>query len=294
MALILRQTVVSLARLSDPDWPTGSTQLHLSQRDGRLHRARDRAERNCIWPEFGVEDAAPVTHENFRQWVIEDNFCAGRPDWDRVGATFSEDVHAYETMKIRILNGGHQVISGAGELLSVETISGCMTHPLISALFEKVERDEIMPHVHAVPEFAPEAYVALIKSRFSNPKIVDTTRRVAFDGSSRHPGFIVPSIRDGLAKGTPINGLALVSALWARYCLGTREDGSTVEPNDPFWSDLTAMAAKAKDAPELWLSMRHIYGDLSEQPQFSEAFKRWLTLIYSEGTEAAISAYLAG
>lgn len=292
---VLRQTVVSLARLSDPelaDWIN-------------THCTFPNAMVDCIVPAtgpkeialaqgFGIEDAAPVSHENFRQWVIEDEFCAGRPDWDRAGATFSEDVHAYETMKIRILNGGHQVISDPGELLSVETISGCMEHPLISALFEKVEREEIMPHVHAVPEFTPEAYVDLIKARFSNPKIIDTTRRVAFDGSSRHPGFIVPSIRDGLAKGTPVNGLALVSALWARYCFGTREDGSEIAPNDPFWADLTLKAAQAKSDPRVWLSMRHIYGDLSEAPRFAEAFVHWLTQIYRDGTEAAISAYLAG
>ena len=291
---VLRQTVVSLARLSDPalaDWIN-------------THCTFPNAMVDCIVPAtgpkeialaqgFGVDDAVPVSHENFRQWVIEDAFCAGRPDWDRAGATFSEDVHAYETMKIRILNGGHQVISDPGDLLSVETISGCMAHPLISALFEKVEREEIMPHVHAVPEFTPEAYVDLIKARFSNPKIIDTTRRVAFDGSSRHPGFIVPSIRDGLAKGTPVNGLALVSALWARYCLGTREDGSEIAANDPFWADLTAMAAKAKSDPAVWLSMRHIYGVLGGAPRFAEAFTRWLTLIYNAGTEAALATYLA-
>ncbi|MBU0643883.1 MAG: mannitol dehydrogenase family protein [Alphaproteobacteria bacterium] len=291
---VLRQTVVSLARLSDPalaDWIN-------------THCTFPNAMVDCIVPAtgpkeialaqgFGVDDAVPVSHENFRQWVIEDAFCAGRPDWDRAGATFSEDVHAYETMKIRILNGGHQVISDPGELLSVETISGCMAHPLISALFEKVEREEIMPHVHAVPEFTPEAYVDLIKARFSNPKIIDTSRRVAFDGSSRHPGFIVPSIRDGLAKGTPVNGLALVSALWARYCLGTREDGSEIAANDPFWADLTAMAVKAKSDPAVWLSMRHIYGDLGGAPRFAEAFTRWLTLIYNAGTEAALATYLA-
>ena len=43
--------------------------------------------------ELGIEDAAPVTHENFRQWVIEDDFCAGRPDWDKAGATFTDLVH---------------------------------------------------------------------------------------------------------------------------------------------------------------------------------------------------------
>ena len=85
--------------------------------------------------EFGIDDAVPVTHENFRQWVIEDDFCAGRPDLDKAGATFTDDVHDYEAMKIRILNGGHQVIANPGEVLSVETISDCMAHPLIAALF---------------------------------------------------------------------------------------------------------------------------------------------------------------
>ncbi|NIY80981.1 mannitol dehydrogenase family protein [Celeribacter sp. HF31] len=290
---VLRQTVVSLAKLSDPDlaeWIDAECSFPNAMVD-------------CIVPatgpqelelvqDFGIKDAVPVTHENFRQWVIEDEFCAGRPDWDKAGATFSDDVHSYETMKIRILNGGHQVIAAVGELLSVATISGCMTHPLIVALFEKVEREEIMPHVAPVPEFTPETYVALIKTRFSNPKIVDTTRRVAFDGSSRQPGFLVPSIHACLARGIAPEGLALSSALWARYCLGSREDGTEIAPNDPFWSNLTALAAKAKSDPKVWLSMRHIYGDLAEEPQFAEAFARWLSMIYREGVEATLSSYL--
>ncbi len=60
--------------------------------------------------------------------MIEDRFCAGHPDWDDVGATFTDDVHAYKAMKIRILNGGHQVIANPGEILSVQTIAGyCST-----------------------------------------------------------------------------------------------------------------------------------------------------------------------
>ena len=291
---ILRQTVVSLARLSDPDLADWID----------THCAFPNSMVDCIVPatgpkelalvaEFGIEDAVPVTHENFRQWVIEDDFCAGRPDWDRAGATFSDDVHAYETMKIRILNAGHQVISNPGELLSVETISGCMAHPKIHALFRKVELEEIVPHVHAVPGMTPEAYVALIERRFSNPRIVDTTRRVAFDGSSRHTGFLLPILRDGLAAGTPVAGLALVEALWARMGVGTREDGTRIEPNDPFWDALSERAAAARVNPRAWIDMRQNYGDLADVPRFADAFGRWLRLIWAEGTEAAIDTYLA-
>ncbi|WP_299152852.1 mannitol dehydrogenase family protein [uncultured Tateyamaria sp.] len=290
---ILRQTVVGLAQLSDPDlavWieetvtfpnsmvdcivpATGQTELALAQ-------------------SLGIDDAAPVTHENFRQWVIEDKFCAGRPDWDKVGATFTDDVHIYEAMKLRLLNAGHQIIATPGELLSVATIADTMAHPLIAPLFAKIAVEEIVPHVVAVPGMTPTAYVDLITRRFANPEIYDTTRRVAFDGSSRHPGFLHPVIRDALAAGTRIDGLALVEALWARMCAGTREDGSAITPNDPHWGQLTVQAQKARTNPMVWLRQEQFYGDLGSNVRFADSFTRWFALVWADGTEAALRAYL--
>lgn len=293
--VILRQTVVGLARLSDPDLAAWID----------THATFPNAMVDCIVPatgpaelalvrSFGIDDAAPVTHENFRQWVIEDKFCAGRPDWDRVGATFTDDVHAFESMKLRLLNGGHQIIANAGELLSVATIAGAMAHPLIRELFLKVETFEIVPHVASVPGMTPLEYVDLITTRFSNPEIHDTTRRVAFDGSSRHTGFVLPVLRDALAAGTPIEGLALVEALWARMCAGTREDGSAIEPNDPAWDALHTAALAAKDDPAAWIAQARFYGDLGRNARFAKCFTHWLRLIWDQGTEAALRRYLAG
>ncbi len=291
---ILRRTVVSLAQLSDPDlarWIEAECSFPNSMVDCIVPATGDTERALCA--DLGIIDACPVTHENFRQWVIEDDFCAGRPAWDAVGATFTTDVHAYELMKIRILNGGHQVIANAGELLSIDTIAGCMAHDGIAGLFETVARTEIVPHVGAVPDMTPEAYVGLIKSRFSNPRIVDTTRRVAFDGASRHPGFILPSIQDGLAAGTAIDGLALVEAAWARMCAGTRENGTEIAPNDPDWDALHGRALLARTDPGAWLGMRHLYGSLGEDARFAEAFGRWLGLVWADGIEAAIATYIA-
>lgn len=289
---ILRQTVVSLARMSDPDLADW-IDTHASFPNSMV---------DCIAPatgpnelalaaEFGIRDAAVVTHEAFRQWVIEDKFCAGRPDWDRVGATFSADVHAYETMKIRILNAGHQVLANAGEILGIQTIAECMAHPAIVAFFGKVQRTEIAPTVAPVPGMTPAQYITLIEERFANPRIVDTTRRVAFDGSARHTGFVLPILRDQLAEGRSIEGLALVEALWARMCAGTRENGSVIDANDPIWEELTAFAQVAKSRPAAWLEQSKIYGDLVDAEVFSEAFSRWLAAIWSQGCEAALNQY---
>ena len=290
---ILRQTVSSLARMGDSDladWIESNCTFPNSMVD-------------CIVPatgpnelalaqSLGIEDASPVTHESFRQWVIEDRFCAGRPEWDKVGATFTDRVHDYEAMKIRVLNGGHQIVANAGEVLSIATIAECLAHPQIGAFFAKVAREEIVPHLTAVPGMAPIEYVELIKERFSNPRIIDTTRRVAFDGSSRHPGFVIPSIKDGIARGTSVSGLGLAEAIWARMCAGQREDGSEIEANDPFWGDLNAVALKARSSPGVWLSQRKYYGDLAKNRLFVEAFSGWLTMIWEHGVEAAMSRYL--
>ncbi|SNT76083.1 mannitol dehydrogenase family protein [Paracoccus seriniphilus] len=292
---ILRQTLVSLARMSDPqlaDWIEKNCTFPNSMVD-------------CIVPAtgpkelelvrtFGIEDAAPVTHENYRQWVIEDKFCAGRPDWDKVGATFTDDVYSFEAMKIRILNGGHQLIADAGEILSVEFISGCMNHPLIGAYFRKTVTTEIAPHVADVPGTTAQAYAGLISQRFSNPEIVDTVRRVAFDGSSRQTGFILPSLRDALAKGAAMQGLALSQAIWARMCEGTREDGTTIQPNDPIWAQLNKAAQAARSNPQVWLNQRDLYGELADNIPFQRAFVRWLKLIWSDGLEATLRSYLQG
>ena len=289
----LKEVVVTLARMSDPelaDWIEARASFPNSMVDcivpatGERELARVR--------KMGIEDNAPVTHENFRQWVIEDEFCAGRPDWDRVGATFSDQVHDFEAMKLRLLNGGHQIIAAPAEILSIDTIAETMAHPRIRAMFRKVATDEIVPQVRAVPGMTPSAYVNLIEVRFSNPEIHDTVRRVAFDGSSRHSGAVLPVIRDALAAGAPVEGLALSQALWARMCEGTREDGSQIAPNDPVWDDLQAFARQARETPLKWLDMRQIYGTLGENDVFAEAFDGWLRMIWSDGVEAALEVYL--
>jgi mannitol 2-dehydrogenase len=73
--------------------------------------------------EFGVMDAEPVFCEEFRQWVIEDNFPSGRPDLHPVGVTFVEDVTLHENMKLRILNGGHLILAHLGMMLQHKYVS---------------------------------------------------------------------------------------------------------------------------------------------------------------------------
>jgi mannitol 2-dehydrogenase len=258
----------------------------------RIAPATGERERTICREEFGVDDAWPVFCEDYIQWVVEDNFPAGRPALEEAGVTFAADVTPFETMKIRILNGGHALIAYAAGLMDIHFVHEGMQDPLVRAFLGKVEREEIIPILPPVPDTDLEAYFQLIEQRCLNPKIGDTIRRLCLDGSNRQPKFIIPSIADRLDRGLPVSGLALASALWCRYCHGTTESGAVIEPNDPNWERLQARAREARTDPAAWLSMTDIYGRTAEAPAFRDAFAAHLAALWADGTDAVLRRYV--
>ncbi|HTN63082.1 MAG TPA: mannitol dehydrogenase family protein [Devosia sp.] len=292
---VTENAVIGLATLFDPDlaiWVKTNVAFPNGMVD-RITPATSDRERALLAETFGIEDDCPVFCENFRQWVLEDNFPAGRPALEKVGVQFVADVAPYEHMKIRILNGGHAAIAYPAGLMDIHFVHEAMQNPLIAAFLGKLEIEEIIPIVPPVPETDLNAYYALCVRRFGNSKIGDTIRRLALDGSNRQPKFIIPSAADRVAAGQSVTGLALVSALWCRYCHGTTESGLVIDPNDPSWDRLTTQAKLAKADPKAWLAMTDIYGDLAQSPTFITAFSHALTTLWSIGTKATLERYLA-
>ncbi|MEX1344471.1 MAG: mannitol dehydrogenase family protein, partial [Candidatus Limnocylindrales bacterium] len=75
------------------------------------------ADRAFLSQEYGLVDRWPVVAETFIQWVIEDDFVAGRPPYEDVGVLMTRDVRPYETLKLRILNAGHSALTYMGALV---------------------------------------------------------------------------------------------------------------------------------------------------------------------------------
>lgn len=292
--VVTREAVVETARLSDPelaDWIKASVAFPNGMVD-RITPATSDRERAMIRDDFGIDDDCPVFCEDFIQWVLEDNFPAGRPALEDVGVEFVKDVTPWELMKIRILNGGHAVIAYPAGLMDIHFVHEAMEDDLVRGFLEKVETDEIIPAVPPVPNTDLQAYFQKVKERCANPKIGDTIRRLCLDGSNRQPKFIVPTIADRLKAGKSVEGLALESALWCRYCAGTTDSGAVIEPNDPNWDHLTAVAKQAKDDPAAWLAMADIYGDTGKNPAFADAFARWLNMLWDKGTKVTLQTYI--
>ncbi|BCH27888.1 mannitol dehydrogenase family protein [Mesorhizobium sp. L-8-3] len=292
---VTRNAVVGLAQLVDAelaDWVDANVAFPNSMVD-RITPATTDRERTALQRDFGIVDRCPVFCEEFKQWVIEDHFSAGRPALERVGVQFVDDVGPYELMKIRILNGGHATIAYAAGLLDIEFVHEAMADPLIRAFLAKVEREEIIPTVPPVPGTDLGDYYTLIERRFANPKIGDTIQRLCYDGANRQPKFILPTAADRVARGQSVAGLALVSALWARHCFGETESGAPISPNDTNWDRLSSLAKLARREPEAWLSMTEIFGELAADPTYVASFTDALSSLWSVGGRPTLERYLA-
>jgi mannitol 2-dehydrogenase len=293
---VCQNAVAGVAELADPElaaWIHANVAFPNSMVD-RITPATTDRERAILKDQYGVEDNFPVFCEQFRQWVVEDKFPAGRPALETVGATFVADVAPYELMKIRILNGGHAAIAYPAGLLDIHFVHEAMEDKQIATFLETLTKREILSVVPPPPGVSLEAYRFKVAERFANPKIGDTVARLCLDGSNRQPKFILPSVADRLKAGQSFAGLALVSALWCRYCYGESESGKIIPPNDPNWDRLQQAARPARADPRAFLAMRDIFGELSETPAYVAAFSNALTKLWSQGVRATLDQYLAG
>lgn len=168
----------------------------------------------------GQDDPAALMGESFIQWVIEDQFVAGRPDWERVGVEMVASVDAYEEAKIRLLNATHSCIAWAGTLIGCHYIHEGTHNAVIRRFAHDYVTDDVIPVLdtpdHPCPINLPQ-YRDVVLDRFSNPAIADTNQRVAMDGFSKIPGFIAPTIRERLARGETIESVAMLPALFLAY-----------------------------------------------------------------------------
>jgi D-arabinitol 4-dehydrogenase len=178
------------------------------------------AVRQRVLAATGMDDAAALMGESFIQWVIEDRFVAGRPDWARVGVELVDSVDAYEEAKIRLLNATHSCIAWAGTIVGYTYIHEGTHDPRIRQFAYNYVTDDVIPVLDTPEHPCPidlATYRDVVLDRFGNPAIEDTNQRVAMDGFSKIPGFIAPTIRERLAHNASIESVAMLPALFLEY-----------------------------------------------------------------------------
>ncbi|HEY9665036.1 MAG TPA: mannitol dehydrogenase family protein, partial [Allocoleopsis sp.] len=185
---VVRKMLTTFAELRDPDlgqWIREHVAFPNCMVD-RITPATTPADIEMVKEQFGIDDAFPVVAEPFLQWVVEDKFCAGRPDLESVGVQFTEDVHPYEMMKIRLLNASHLLIGYIGTLTGYSYAHETMADPLICRAVERL-MEEVTPTLHPVPGVDLDQYKKTLIERFANPKIRDQLPRLCLNGSAKVP-----------------------------------------------------------------------------------------------------------
>ncbi len=168
----------------------------------------------------GQDDPTALMAESFIQWVIEDNFIAGRPEWEKVGVEMVPSVQPYEEAKIRLLNATHSCIAWAGTLIGFLYIHEGTHHPAIRKMAYDYVTDDAIPVLHSPEKPCPldlAAYRDVVLDRFGNASIADTNQRVAMDAFSKIPGMIAPTIRDRLSRDETMDSVAMLPALFLAY-----------------------------------------------------------------------------
>lgn len=242
---VLRGVVLELAALIDPglaDWIAAQGRFPATMVDRIVPATKPEDVARLAYR--GINDAAPVLHEPFRQWVVEDDFVGGeRPDLAAVGVQMVADVTAFEHMKLRMLNGTHSALAYLGYLAGHETIAETMADPVFAAYVRRLWTAEIIPALTPPPGVDLAAYAEALAARYANPAIRHRTWQIAMDGSQKLPQRILGTLSEGLAAGRPTPGLMLAVAGWMRYVSGVDEQGKPIEVKDPLAPRLAAAAA---------------------------------------------------
>ncbi|MEZ0363866.1 mannitol dehydrogenase family protein [Mycobacterium sp. pUA109] len=291
---VARRAVTMHAERRDPglaDWITEHARFPNSMVD-RITPLTTPDVAAALDRDCGVADGWPVVTEPFSAWVLEDDFAAGRPPWERAGVLLVDDVSPYELMKLRLLNAGHQCLAYFGYLCGYRWVADAANDPLLAELLRGYFVSEAAPTLHPVPGIDLAEYQRTLIARFANPGVRDTIARLCAHASDRIPKWLLPVIRANLARGAPIRLAAAAVAAWARYAEGIDERGRPIEVVDRLAESLVPLARSQRSHPTAFIENTALFGDLAGQPRFVAAYRWTLDSLHRRGARATLEALL--
>jgi fructuronate reductase len=243
---------------------------------------------------LGVSDLAAVAAEPYRQWVIEDDFPAGRPAWERAGAVLTGDVEPWERLKLRALNGVHSALAYLGALAGCQTIAEALDLPDMRGMLERFIAEDIAPSFTPPPGVSVVEYGRSVLARFANPVIEHRTLQVAMDGSQKLPQRVLHTVLDRRVAGAdPLWG-TLVIAAWMRFVGGRADDGRALPLDDPLAGAIRAALAgaggKPADVVAALLALDSVFpAELAGDEVTRALVEEWLATLDRYGVAAALS-----
>ncbi len=287
---LCRGVVIGLADLIEPSlarWIERNATFPGTMVD-RIVPATTEADRIQMQHDTGLHDTWPVVTEPFSQWVIEDDFCAGRPSFEDAGAQMVADVEPFETMKLRLLNGSHSTLAYLGSLKGYETVARAMEDPTLATFVTELMREELAPMLNMPKEVDLAGYQQALLQRFRNPGLKHRLIQIASDGSQKLPQRIIAPIRERLQDGLPIDRLATCVAAWIHFISARNNDDFCFPLNDPLADQLRDLATGVGSQPHAQvaaiLGMESVFGaDLAGSKTLHDAVLDALIRVQQNG-----------
>lgn len=244
----------------------------------------------------GRTDLAAIEAEPFHQWVIEDNFPMGRPDWGAAGVIFTDDLAPFEMMKLRMLNGSHSLLAYGGFLSGHNYVRDVMGDAEIASLIKR-HMFAAAKTLAPVPGIDLNDYADSLCKRFENPFIAHETKQIAMDGSQKLPQRIFAPAVVALEKGHDVSSFVLATALWIRYCSGRDEKGNRYEVDDPISQELLRIAGSGMSAEDIVGQFNTLPGvvppELCANEQWNQELVLCLDDLYKSGVRQVLEKQLS-
>ncbi|MDG3041788.1 mannitol dehydrogenase family protein [Roseicyclus marinus] len=241
---------------------------------------------------IGYDDHAATETEAFHQWVIEDDFPLGRPDWDRAGALFVSDVAPYETMKLRMLNGSHSMLAYAGFHAGLPLVRDVMAHAGLAALVRR-HMAAAAATLPALPGIDLSAYAEQLRVRFANPAIAHETFQIAMDGTQKLPQRIFAPALDTLSAGGDLRPFAFATAAWMRHATVTDRDCAPYDLRDPMADEIAKTLKDVGTAEDIVRTLSALPGfmpaALRDAPGWQTMISGRLRIMLTDGMAKAIA-----
>ncbi|CAB3913564.1 mannitol dehydrogenase family protein [Achromobacter ruhlandii] len=306
---LLRGLVLAFAAQVDArlaEWIGQACTFPCSMVDRIVPRTTDE-DRAAVAQALGMTDAWPVQAEPFLEWVVEDRFAAGRPDWAVGGARFVAEAAPFETLKLRMVNGAHSALAYLSVMAGWGTVDQAVAQPALRRYLADLMCMEIAPTLPVLPGLDLAAYQERLLQRYANPALRHQTRQIAMDGSQKMPQRLLGTVRARLAADRPIAGLALALAGWLHFLRGVDQAGRRYPIDDPLAETLAQRLAQAEQAARdaspgpaaalAWAremtALAAVFGDLGRDERFVREVAQAAQSLRTLGVAGALEVTLA-
>jgi len=293
----LHRLLVEFAKLRGPDLAAHVESVSCpSSMVDRIVPATTDADRARVAEAIGVEDAWPVMTEPFSQWVIEDDFSTGRPDWEKFGVEMVRDVRPFEEMKLRLLNGAHSSIAYLGLLAGHDTVAKSFGDPTIRGFVQALWA-EAAPTLPKDAGLDTQAYTQALTERFDNTALAHRTAQIANDGSQKLPQRIIGSALDRLDAGASAKHLMLAVAAWIRAAELRGSElpaGHFTDPLDAKLGEIAGRGGSAADTVAAVFDAAGFARDSKHRATLETLVVDHLDRLRSSGVKAALAALNSG